>query len=98
MNVLLARWATPLTLGPFAVSAISGVALILHVGQGIFDEMHEWLSVVLIAPFGLHIVRNWTPLVAYAKRRALLAPLALGLAAAAHVSPLALIGEFAPKH
>ena len=82
MNAILSRWATPLTLGLFAVSAVSGLALFLHIGQSVFHEMHEWLSVVLLAPFVLHMVRNWTPLLAYVRRRALLAPLALSLAAA----------------
>ena len=93
MNAILSRWATPLTLGLFAVSAVSGLALFLHIGQSVFHEMHEWLSVVLLAPFVLHMVRNWTPLLAYVRRRALLAPLALSLAAAlAFAAPAALTG------
>lgn len=90
MNALLTRWSTPLTLGLFAVSAVSGVALFFHFGQSAFHEMHEWLSLVLLLPFALHVVRNWTPLVNYARRRTLWAPLALSLvAAAAFAAPAA---------
>lgn len=74
MNSLLNRLATPLTLGLFAISTISGIALFLHVGQGYFHEMHEWLSMVLLVPFVLHVWKNWNPLVMYAKRGALLWP------------------------
>jgi hypothetical protein len=93
MNAILTRWATPLTLGLFAVSAVSGVALFFHVGQGVFHEMHEWLSMVLLLPFLLHMVRNWTPLLNYMKRSALWAPLGLSLvAAAAFAAPAVLQG------
>jgi 4-amino-4-deoxy-L-arabinose transferase-like glycosyltransferase len=82
MNAIMTRWATPLTLGLFAVSAVSGVALFFHFGQGAFHEMHEWLSMVLLPPFALHMARNWTPLANYIKRSALWAPLGLSLVAA----------------
>ena len=93
MNAILTRWATPLTLGLFAVSAVSGVALFLHTAQGVFHEMHEWLSMVLLLPFVLHVWRNWTPLVNYVKRKALWAPLGVSLAAAVAFAAPALVGE-----
>jgi hypothetical protein len=93
MNAILARWATPLTLGLFLVSAISGVALFFHVQQGLFHGMHEWLSLVLLAPFLLHVQRNWAPLLSYLRRRALWAPLGLSLVAAlAFAAPAAMQG------
>jgi hypothetical protein len=77
----LNRYATPLTLGLFAVSTISGVALFFHVGQAYFHGMHEWLSMLLLVPFALHMWKNWTPMVNYVKRRTLWWPVALSLAA-----------------
>ncbi|HSO47757.1 MAG TPA: DUF4405 domain-containing protein [Rhizobiaceae bacterium] len=59
MPNLLMRYATPLTSGLFAVSLISGVALFFHLGQAAFHGMHEWLSMVLILPFALHLWKNW---------------------------------------
>jgi hypothetical protein len=76
------RYGTPLTVGLFAVSAISGVALFFHWSSGTFHSMHEWLSMVLLAPFALHLVKNWKPLLAYAKRKTLLIPLVLSVAIA----------------
>jgi hypothetical protein len=77
----LNRYATPLTLGLFAVSTVSGVALFLHMGQAYFRGMHEWLSMLLLVPFALHVWKNWTPMVNYVRRRTLWWPVALSLAA-----------------
>lgn len=75
VRAFLDRYATPLTLGLFAISAISGVALFFHTAQGTFHEMHEWLSMLLLLPFAFHIWKNWRPLVAYARRGTLLLPI-----------------------
>ncbi|MFT4097488.1 MAG: DUF4405 domain-containing protein [Rhodoblastus sp.] len=93
MNALLNRLATPLTLGLFAISTISGVALFLHVGQGYFHEMHEWLSMVLLAPFVLHVWKNWNPLVIYVRRGALWLPIIASIAVAVPFAWPALTGK-----
>ncbi|MCB1541971.1 MAG: DUF4405 domain-containing protein [Rhodoblastus sp.] len=93
MNAILNRLATPLTLGLFAISTISGVALFLHVGQGYFHAMHEWLSIVLLAPFVLHVWKNWNPLVIYARRGALLWPVLASVAIAVPFAWPALSGK-----
>lgn len=82
LNDFMHRYGTPLTAGLFTVSAVSGVALFFHWAPRTFHAMHEWLSMLLLAPFVLHLVKNWKPLVAYAKRRTLLVPIALSLLAA----------------
>ena len=61
---------------------MSGAALFFHVGQGVFHGMHEWLSMLLLAPFALHVWKNWGAMLGYVRRRTLLAPLALTLIAA----------------
>ncbi|SIR07865.1 protein of unknown function [Rhizobium sp. RU33A] len=76
MPNLLSRYATPFTTGLFLVSLISGIALFFHYGTAAFREMHEWLSIVLIIPFVLHVWKNWRPFLAYFKRL----PMALSLA------------------
>lgn len=77
MPALLDRYATPLITGLFLVSLISGVALFFHWGSAYFHAMHEWLSMVLIVPFVLHLWKNWRPVSIYLKR----APLWIALAA-----------------
>lgn len=81
MPALLSRYATPLTTGLFLISLVSGVALFFHFGTSAFREMHELLSMVLIAPFLLHIWRNWRPFVSYFKRPPMAIALGLSLAA-----------------
>jgi hypothetical protein len=65
MNVILHRYATPFITGLFLVSLISGVALFFHLGGGAFRGMHEWLSMVLIVPFALHLWKNWRAMTVY---------------------------------
>ena len=94
----LAGWAhrngTPLTVGLFAVSAVSGVALFFRWAPAAFHAMHEWLSLLLLAPFVLHMWKNWRPLVGYARRRTLFVPLAVTIVAAL---PFAYSGLTTPR-
>ncbi|MFT8763691.1 MAG: hypothetical protein ABF809_06810 [Gluconobacter potus] len=75
------RYGTPLTTGFFIVSGVTGVALFFHWGPTAFHPIHEWLSMVLLAPFILHLVKNWTSLVNYARRKTLYVPLIIAFAA-----------------
>ncbi|MFT8807242.1 DUF4405 domain-containing protein [Gluconobacter sp.] len=75
------RYGTPLTTGFFIVSAVTGVAMFFHWAPIAFHPIHEWLSMVLLAPFILHLVKNWTSLVNYARRRTLFVPLIIAFAA-----------------
>ena len=77
------RYATPFTTGLFVVSLISGIFLFFHVGTAAFREMHEWLSMVLIVPFVLHVWKNWLPIKSYFNRGSLVWPLVVCLAAGA---------------
>ncbi|MCW2306679.1 DUF4405 domain-containing protein [Rhodobium gokarnense] len=71
MTALLMRYATPATITLFIVSLVSGIALFFHVGPSAFHGIHEWLSMVLIIPFVLHVWRNWRPMTLYLKGRPL---------------------------
>ena len=84
MPTILSRYATPLITGLFLISLISGVALFFHYGSAYFRSMHEWLSMVLIAPFVLHIWKNWRSFLNYFKRPAMGLALAASLAASAY--------------
>jgi hypothetical protein len=88
LNSLLSRYATPLTLGLFAVSTVSGLALFFHLAPRAFHGMHEWLSMLLLVPVGLHVWRNWGPLKGYFRRGTLIWPVAVtALAGLAFVIP-----------
>ncbi|NML73238.1 DUF4405 domain-containing protein [Rhizobium sp. S-51] len=81
MPSFLSRYATPFTTGLFLVSLISGIALFFHVGTAAFREMHEWLSLVLVLPFVLHVWKNWRPFLMYFKRLPMAIALAVSLVA-----------------
>lgn len=91
MKSALMRYATPTITGLFLVSLVSGVALFFHFGSSWFHGMHEWLSMVLIVPFGLHIWKNWRAFLTYFRR----SPMVLSLAASvlAGVAFVVLPGE-----
>jgi hypothetical protein len=89
MTNLFIRYATPLITGLFLVSLISGIALFLHIGPAGFHGMHEWLSMVLILPFALHLWKNWKPMLAYFRRAPMGVALVLStVAALAFLVPL----------
>ncbi len=65
---LLLRYATPLITGLFMISLISGLMLYFHLYGGYVRGMHEILSLVLVAPFVLHLWRNWRAFLGYFSR------------------------------
>ncbi|KGF67009.1 hypothetical protein LL06_24790 [Hoeflea sp. BAL378] len=93
MPTLLNRYATPFITGLFLVSLVSGVALFFHWGSAAFHGMHEWLSMVLILPFALHVWKNWRPFLAYFKRLPMLAALVVSLAGGLAFAVPAMTGE-----
>ncbi|MDH2436608.1 hypothetical protein QCD60_29270 [Pokkaliibacter sp. MBI-7] len=82
MKHLINRYATPFTTGLFLVSLVSGIALFFHWASSAFHSMHEWLSMVLILPFALHLWKNWGALLNYLRKGWLWIPLLLSLVAA----------------
>lgn len=70
MAQLIDRYATPFITFLFLISLITGLGLFFRIGPTAFREMHEILSLVLILPFGLHLWKNWRPMMAYLRRPA----------------------------
>lgn len=83
MPKLLMRYATPTVIALFLVSLISGLALFFHIGPSAFHGIHEWLSLVLIVPFVLHVWRNWRPMLTYMKGTPLAASMVASVLASA---------------
>jgi hypothetical protein len=52
-------WATPLTMGAFAVMATTGLLMFFHADIGLNKTAHEWLGWVMVAGVALHAVANW---------------------------------------
>lgn len=55
----LNRWATPLTIGAFIISAITGILIFFHINIGLVKPSHEWLSWLMVIGVGAHIAVNW---------------------------------------
>ncbi|MBK1637207.1 DUF4405 domain-containing protein [Rhodovulum adriaticum] len=83
MPTTLMRYATPTTIAFFLVSLITGIALFFHVGPSAFHGVHEWLSMVLILPFVLHVWRNWKPMTKYMTGKPLLVSAVVSVLASA---------------
>jgi hypothetical protein len=91
MNETFQKYATPLITWLFVISLVSGLALFFHVGAQYFRGMHEWLSLVVLIPFVLHLWKNWRSFVSYFKRWPMRLTLAGSLVAAfAFAAPAAL--------
>ena len=83
MSALLLRYATPFLTGLFLISLVTGIALFFEWRIPGFRSMHEWLSLVLVAPFLLHMWRNWRAMLGYFGRAPMTIALAVSLLAGA---------------
>jgi hypothetical protein len=61
----LNRWATPLTIGSFIITAITGVLIFFHINIGLVKPAHEWLSWLMVIGVGAHIAFNWRSFARY---------------------------------
>ena len=53
------EWVTPLTIGAFLLSAVTGVLIFFHLDTGLNKAAHEWLGWALVAGVVLHAVVNF---------------------------------------
>ncbi len=58
-------WITPLVMGSFTLSGVTGVLMFFHLDSGLNKAAHEWLSWVMLAGVGLHVLLNWNPFKRY---------------------------------
>ncbi len=55
----LREWVTPLTIGAFALMAVTGMLLFFHRDAGLNRTAHEWVGLILIAAVVFHVSANW---------------------------------------
>ena len=53
-------WITPLVIGAFLLSAVTGVLMFFHLDTGLNKLAHEWLSWAMLAGVCLHVLLNLT--------------------------------------
>lgn len=51
-------WITPLVIGAFFLSAVTGVLMFFHLDSGLNKTAHEWLSWAMLIGVGLHLTLN----------------------------------------
>ncbi len=61
-------WATPLTVGAFALSAVSGILIFFHLNVGLIKVVHQWLSWIFVFGALVHLVDNRAALVQHLRR------------------------------
>ena len=52
-------WATPLTIGIFALMAVTGVLMFFHLDNALQKTVHEWAGWAMVAFVALHAGANW---------------------------------------
>lgn len=52
-------WATPLTIGAFALMAVTGLLMFFNLAGDLNKLAHEWLSWVMVTAVALHATVNW---------------------------------------
>jgi hypothetical protein len=73
MNTTLRRLATPIAIGSFTISAITGILIFFDIEMGMIEPVHKWLSWLLLGGVALHTLSNWKPFAGYfSKKPALL--------------------------
>jgi hypothetical protein len=59
------KWATPLTIGAFILTGVTGIMMLLKIHSGMVKVVHEWLSLLLVIGTIFHVVANWRIFVNY---------------------------------
>ena len=62
-------WITPITIGAFLLSAVTGVLIFFHLDSGANKFMHEWLGWALVGAAALHALANFAGLNAHLNSR-----------------------------
>ena len=88
-KIPMRAWATPLTIGAFALMAVTGILMFFGVRGGLISEVHEWFSWLFLAGAVAHLVVNYRPLTLHLKSRwGRISPAACAVVLAVAVLPL----------
>ena len=59
MNLSAQRpWITPVVIGAFLLSAVTGILMFFHLDSGLNKTAHEWLSWAMVIGVTLHVLLN----------------------------------------
>ena len=92
MSTTIRSWATPLAVGAFTISAVTGLLIFFDIEIGLGEPTHKWLSWLLVGGVGVHLVANWKQFTGYFSKKPALGIIALALVTTI-VSVLPIFGE-----
>jgi hypothetical protein len=52
-------WITPLVIGAFFLTAVTGMLMFFHLDGGLNKTAHEWLSLAMVVGVLLHALLHW---------------------------------------
>src|SRR5262245_43209277 len=61
----LREWATPVTIGAFAIMSVTGILMFFHLDSALHKTVHEWSGLVMVAGALTHVAVNWGPFKRY---------------------------------
>lgn len=62
-------WITPLVIGSFLLSAVTGTLMFFHLDSGLNKLAHEWLGWAMLLGVGLHVMIHLAPFKRYFQQR-----------------------------
>jgi len=92
MSTSIKSWATPLAVGAFTISAVTGILIFFDIEMGLVEPIHKWLSWLFVCAVVLHLVANWKQFTGYLSKKSALLLMGAGVATVL-VSVLPIFGE-----
>jgi hypothetical protein len=78
-KVLNRSWISPFTAVSFAVVAVTGVLLLVHIKGPAIKNLHQWVGLAFAVAGIVHLLINWRALAAYFRQRAAIAGVIAGI-------------------
>ncbi len=69
MSNTIKSWATPLAVGAFTISAVTGILIFFDIEIGLVEPTHKWLSWLLVTGVALHLISNWKQFTGYFSKK-----------------------------
>jgi hypothetical protein len=69
MKTTLRSWATPLAIGAFTISSVTGLLIFFDVDVGRVESVHKWFSWLLVSGVLLHVLSNRRPFTGYFSKK-----------------------------
>ncbi len=90
MTNTLKAWATPLAIGAFTISTVTGLLIFFDIEMGMIEPVHKWVSWLLVGGVLFHVTANWKQFSGYFSKKPALAIIGTALV----VTALSMLPQF----